>query len=241
MIKASSNFLFYRLRNIYFLLRFPLLHSIFRKFSTFTMIPRLTYVKNLALVKEYRNVQGAVVECGTWRGGMIGGIASVLGGGREYFLYDSFEGLPDAKMVDGALAINWQNDKQSPLYFDNCRAEVSEAEKAMKLSGVTKFHIVKGWFDETLPSFPEQTKIAILRLDGDWYESTMICLENLYPKVVSGGIIIIDDYHVWDGCSRAIHDYLARETLNDRICQWHDDVAYILKRGESLHHEDMGN
>ena len=169
---------------------------------------------------------------------MIAGIASVLGNEREYYLYDSFEGLPDAKNIDGSQAINWQNDKESPLYFDNCRADIAEVQKAMNLSGVKNFNIVKGWFDATLPSFPEQTKIAVLRLDGDWYESTMTCLENLYPMVVCGGIVIIDDYHTWDGCSRAVHDYLSRENLNDRICQWQNDVAYILKRGESASRTD---
>src|SRR5271169_6570716 len=233
MIKYQFKVFLPLLRNLYFMLCFPALNLKFRKFSSFTMIPQLTYMKNLEIVKTYRHVQGVVVECGTWRGGMIAGIASVLGNDREYYLYDSFEGLPDAKPIDGPGANNWQMDKDSLFYFDNCRADISEAEKAMRLSGVSKFHIVKGWFNETLPSFPVETPIAMLRLDGDWYESTMTCLENLYPRVVRGGIIIIDDYHVWDGCSRAIHDYLSRENLNDRVCQWKNDVAYILKRGET--------
>lgn len=210
----------------------PKLFYQFHKFRSFTMMPRHVYVKNLDLVLAHRHVPGAVVECGTWRGGMIAGIAAVLGNEREYYLYDGFEGLPKAQEIDGAGARAWQENKDSPYYFDNCRAEMLEAENAMKMSGARKYHIVKGWFNKTLTSFPADTPIAILRLDGDWYESTMACLENLYGKVVPGGIIIIDDYHAWDGCSRAIHEFLQREGLNDRVCQWRDNVAYILKRGD---------
>ena len=64
------------------------------RFSQFTMIPPDVYARNLLLVKAYEHVPGCVVECGTWKGGMIGGIATVLGPEREYHLFDSFEGLP---------------------------------------------------------------------------------------------------------------------------------------------------
>ncbi len=221
-----------RLRSLAQIIRAPKLSLIHRRFRGFTMIPRRTYVGNLELCRAHQGLSGAVVECGSWKGGMIAGVASLLGDGREYFLYDSFEGLPDAKPIDGAGATAWQQDKESPFYFENCRANEQDAAIAMRISGATKFHIVKGWFEKTLPDFPAGTPIAILRLDGDWYESTMACLENLYRHVIPGGIIIIDDYHTWDGCSRAVHDFLQRNGLNDRICQWGDDVAYIRKRGE---------
>lgn len=232
--KPEHSIHYRRLQKLYYMLRFPEIYMQFRKFRPFTMTPRLPFIKNVDLAHAYKHVPGVIVECGTWRGGMIAGIAAILGDSREYYLYDSFEGLPEAKPVDGEGAKIWQEDKNSPYYFDNCRAEMQEAENAMKLSGVRKYHIVKGWFNETLPSFPKDKSIAILRLDGDWYESTMTCMENLYPQVVPGGIIIIDDYHTWDGCTRAIHDYLTREGLNDRICQWRNDIAYIIKKGEKF-------
>lgn len=98
----------------------------------------------------------------------------------------------------------------------NGGAEQAEAEKAMSLSKATDVNIVKGWFKDSLPSFLKEEKIALLRLDGDWYESIMDCMELLYPNVVTGGLIIIDDYYTWDGCSRAIHDYLSKNQLADR-------------------------
>lgn len=67
--------------------------------------------------------------------------------------------------------------------FDNCKAEIGFAENAMKLSEVKDYHIIKGWFKDSLINFPKNEKIAILRLDGDWYESTMTTLDMLFDSV----------------------------------------------------------
>lgn len=206
-----------------------LLH-IYKTFKDYTMIPKETYIQNLVLIDRLKKTDGCIVECGTWRGGMIGGIATMLGNKRNYFLFDSFEGLPKAQQIDGESAIQWQKDINSPTYFDNCKAEIIHAEEAMKLSNVTNFYIHKGWFSETLPKFSKNEKIAILRLDGDWYESTMDCLENLYDAVFIGGIIILDDYYAWSGCSRAVHDFLSKHSLPDRIYQWDNSICYIVKQ-----------
>ena len=74
----------------------------------------------------------------------------------------------------------------------------------MERSGSDDFHIVKGWFSDTVPAFATtQPQIAILRLDGDWYDSTMTALELLFPLVVDRGLVLVDDYGTWDGCTRA--------------------------------------
>ncbi|WP_172623210.1 TylF/MycF/NovP-related O-methyltransferase [Flavisolibacter ginsenosidimutans] len=197
------------------------------------MIPLGIYVRNLEVVKKFGHLEGCVVECGTWRGGMIGGMATLLGPHREYFLFDSFEGLPDAEEIDGDDAKGWQERTDSSAYFDNCRAEMKYAQEAMQLARAKRVHIVKGWFNETLPQFDKSKKIAILRLDGDWYASTMTCLENLYDCVVEGGVIILDDYYMWTGCSKAVHDFLSRNSLNSRVWQWDNNVCYIIKRTTS--------
>ena len=101
------------------------IHEIFKDY---TMIPKETYIQNLSLIEKFKDLEGCIVECGTWRGGMIGGIAALLGDKRNYFLFDSFEGLPKAKQIDGESANNWQNDVDSPYYFNNCKAEISFAE-----------------------------------------------------------------------------------------------------------------
>lgn len=204
---------------------------IFKQFSGFTMIQKDEYLRNLELAERTINISGAVVECGVWRGGMIGGIASILGKDREYYLFDSFEGLPEVKDIDGKDAASWQKNTTGVDYFDNCKAEAEYANKAMKIANVSDdtIHIVKGWFNETLPFGNYEFPISLLRLDGDWYESTMTCLQYLFPNVVPGGIIIIDDYHTWEGCAKAIHDYLSRNGRSERICQYKDHTAYLVK------------
>jgi O-methyltransferase len=203
----------------------------YRKYKEFTMIRANMFADNLKMAKKFSHIPGIVVECGVWRGGMIAGIADVLNdNNREYFLFDSYEGLPEAKAIDGESAIAWQQNTHDERYFDNCKAEMKYAEAAMRKAGSTNFTLVKGWFNETLPSFKPEKPIAILRLDGDWYDSTMECLVHLYPKVHQGGLILIDDYYTWDGCARAVHDYLSRNSLPARIYQSREGVCYIIKQ-----------
>jgi len=203
--------------------------QIFKEFETFTMIPAKLYVENLRVAHMVsQHIKGDVVECGVWRGGMSAGLAKLLGNDRKYYLFDSFEGLPQAKEIDGADAIKWQSDTRSETYFDNCKAEIAFAEAAMNKADV-QFSLVKGWFSETLPHFNSGKEIALLRLDGDWYESTWDCLKNLYPKVTKKGIIIIDDYYTWEGCSKAVHDYLSSIKSSSRIFTSPGGVCFIVK------------
>lgn len=202
--------------------------DIYSRYSDYSMIPEQLFVENLKLIWEYRNVRGCVVECGVWRGGMSAGMASIFPE-REFFLFDSFEGLPQAREIDGERAVAWQANKDGSTYFDNCTAEISIAEEAMLSTGV-EFHLIKGWFSETLPVAKFNEPIAILRLDGDWYDSTMDCLKNLYPFVAQGGIIILDDYYTWDGCARAVHDYLSANSLTARLHRTHSNIPYLIKK-----------
>jgi len=197
------------------------------RYKEYTMISEKTYVDNLRLASRFSGINGCVVECGVWRGGMIAGIAETVPG-RKYYLFDSFEGLPPAKSVDGDAALKWQGDTGGPSFYDNCRAEIEFAQRAMGLADANA-EIIKGWFNETLPATKINEPIAILRIDGDWYDSTMDCLINLFPVVAQGGLIIIDDYYTWDGCSKAVHDYLSMNKLNSRIYRSYGGVAYMVK------------
>ena len=87
------------------------------------------------------------------------------------------------------------------------------------MSGARDFVLVRGWFEETLRDFAPPSPIAVLRLDGDWYESTTVALEALFRHVAPDGIVIVDDYYAWDGCSRAVHDFLSRNGLTARLTQ----------------------
>jgi O-methyltransferase len=198
------------------------------------MIPIDSYVENLFLARQVAKLDGCIVECGVWRGGMMAGISTVLGPDREYFLFDSFEGLPPAKEVDGSAALEWQRNTQAPDYYDNCSAGEEYARRAMTLAGARTFHLVKGWFEETLPSFAPPKPIALLRLDGDWYDSTMVCLESLFHHVIPGGLIIVDDYYAWDGCTKALHDFLSRQSAVERI-RSQGEVCYLRKEQRKTH------
>lgn len=204
----------------------------YKKFQSFTMVPHDDFITNLSLCKRTKEIDGAVVECGVWRGGMMAAMANLLGPQKKYYLFDSFEGLPDAKPIDGIAAEHWQANKKSPGYFDNCKAEIDYAQKAMQLSNTTKEKVVfiKGWFNETLVERNFNDKISLLRLDADWYDSTMTCLEFFFPKIVPGGMIIIDDYHTWEGCTKALHDYLSKNARPEAIQQFENKIAYIIKK-----------
>jgi len=228
LLKRIINSAHYRAQSLFFNALYFRYWLIYRTFKRHTMIPQKIYINNLRLAKDFSHIPGAIVECGTWRGGMIGGLATVLGN-RKYFLFDSFEGLPPAREIDGSGAIQWQNDTKSPLFFDNCTADIAWAQEAMRISGANDVIIQKGWFSDTLKSIPTTTDIAILRLDGDWYDSTMDCLIQLFPLVVKNGVVIIDDYCAWSGCRKAVHDYLSKNDIDVCICQYNNSVTYIKK------------
>jgi O-methyltransferase len=194
----------------------------YQKYRDRTMCSEDVFAVNLALARAVSTIPGAIVECGTWKGGMIAAIAETLGNNRKYFLCDSFQGLPIAREIDGPAAMKWQADNQN-----NCRASEDDVKESMKLAGITSYQIVAGWFDDTLPSL-NVGPIALLRLDADWYGSTLRCLNYMFDRVAKGGIIIVDDYYVWDGCSRAVHRFLSGGSHTERI-QSLGNVCYMVK------------
>jgi O-methyltransferase len=188
------------------------------------MLSLKSYVENIALTRvALRNAKlhdCAIVECGTWRGGMAAGMVEIGGPERDYYFFDSFEGLPPAEEVDGHSAKNWQADTTAATFYNNCAATLEEFQDTLRMTKcpTRAFHIHKGWFEETLPKVV-CPPIAVLRLDADWYASTLTCLETLWDRIVPGGIIIIDDYYRWDGCAKAVHTFLAKRGEKERICQ----------------------
>ena len=205
-----------------------LYNDIYNQCKSNTMIGGDGYRSNLQIVDTCRNVEGDVVECGVWKGGMSAGMAYLLGKGRKYYLFDSFEGLPKPEALDGEYAVEWQESDDKDLNINNCTAEQADADAIMKKTGVD-YQLVKGWFQDTVPNFEGIEKIAVLRLDGDWYESTMITLEKFEPLVVPGGVIILDDYYFWEGCSKAVHDYLSRQKSTARLVSG-DGFMYFRKQ-----------
>lgn len=179
-----------------------------------TGMPRL-YVAGKAV--EYvtlNRIPGAIVECGVYRGGTVMAMALALrnyGEKRDVWLYDTFEGMskPTEKDVSGAglRAIDeWKDGRATELLrveasLRDVRRNVASTDYPRELT-----HYVKGKVEETLPAqMPEQ--IAVLRLDTDWYESTLHELKHLYPRLVPGGVLILDDYGHWMGAKQAVDEY----------------------------------
>ncbi|MBX7126284.1 MAG: TylF/MycF family methyltransferase [Cyclobacteriaceae bacterium] len=205
--------------------------EIYQRMKTQTMVYPDVYIANLKLAEKFSKIEGDVVECGVWKGGMIGGIAALLGSSRTYHLFDSFEGLPAPKEVDGQSAINWSKNTEGAEYYDNCTAAVSDAETSMQLANVSNYRIYKGYFENTLKNLDPSVRIALLRLDGDWYDSTIVCLRTLFDAVVPGGGVLIDDYYAWDGCARAVHDFVKEREEVVRLHQFDNRVCYLIKNG----------
>ncbi|MBN6039537.1 TylF/MycF/NovP-related O-methyltransferase [Amycolatopsis sp. 195334CR] len=205
--------------------------ELFRRFSPYSLITEDLFCDNLALVRErLRDLDGAVVECGTWKGGMAAAMMQLGGPGRSYHFYDSFEGgLPQATPTDGEDAMTWQAATDDPLYFDNLRTRAEDFRALVGEAGFPAVHVHEGWFEDTVPRYDGEP-IAVLRLDGDWYDSTMVCLDHLYPHVKADGIIILDDYDAWDGCSRAVHDYLSRTKSTARLRRFGDTGITLLHK-----------
>jgi O-methyltransferase len=200
--------------------------ALYDKYKSHTMCNEQVFIANLelALNHAYYPSNTAVVECGTWKGGMVAAMAEVLGDRHLYVLCDSFQGLPETTPIDGPAAKHWElaNPK-------GCHAERADAELAMSLADRVTWTIVPGWFRDTLPLLAKWVPpVAILRLDADWYESTHCALDWLWDRVLPFGLVIIDDYYVWDGCSRAVHEFLVKRNEPDRI-RAKSGVAYIVK------------
>ena len=147
---------------------------------------------------------------------MLGGIE------HPVYLCDSFQGLPPVTDKDGPLARRYQNVEWPDRYFDNCRASAEAIVDLLERFDFTErdYRIAPGWFEETLPSLGGELKdssIALLRLDADWYDSTMNCLIALAPLVHQDGLVILGDYYAWDGCTLAVHDYFTQQRIPYRI------------------------
>lgn len=162
------------------------------------------------------NIEGDFIETGVWRGGscifMNGFLQANNITNRTVWVADSFEGLPAPNLEQ------YPKDYGDYLHtFDYLRVSLEQVQENFKkydlLNDQVKF--LKGWFKDTLPTAPIE-KIAIARLDGDMYESTMDGLMNLYDKVSKGGYIIIDDYGL-PPCAAAVTDFRKQRNLKAPI------------------------
>jgi len=163
-------------------------------------------------------VPGAVVECGVWRGGSMHAVARTLDQlgdhSRDLYLYDTFEGMTQPtdqdRRYDGEAASQLlaAADKKSWVWAEASLEDVQAGFETVPYPS-ERLHFVKGPIEDTVPAeMPDE--IAILRLDTDWYASTAHEFEHLYPRLVSGGVLFIDDYGHWQGSRQATDEFLDR-------------------------------
>lgn len=173
-----------------------------------------------------RDIPGALVECGVWRGGSVLTMVSVLLRlgitDRDVYLYDTFEGMTapsdrDTSRFQEPGAKTWARAAAAgkrawDTWFEPEVFDVDSVRALLRDTGYPEERIffVVGPVEETLPAVAPES-IALLRLDTDWYESTRHELECLYPRLSTGGVLIIDDYGHWDGCRTAVDEYFANE------------------------------
>jgi len=211
-----------------------------------TMLPmgRLFDLYDAVATVNREGLAGDIVECGVWNGGGIGlaGLANrqVHGPNRKLHIFDSFQGLPQPteEDTDAHPQLRRKNADEADakealapvgMFVGKSQAEVEDF--LVKSLGLPKkelvFHV--GWFQETIPGCADKIgDVAVLRLDGDWYESTKVCLEGLYRNVVKNGFVIIDDYGDFRGCKKAFDEFIASNSIVPNMK--HSDSACVYFR-----------
>jgi len=185
---------------------------------TMTSIERMYALWSATRYVIDNDIQGDIVECGVWRGGSMMLVAHALlrlgSTDRTLWLYDTFAGMTppsahDVQTMSGRAAsdILSENEKshENPFWGVAPREDV---ERNLASTGYPRVRFVEGDVMSTIPA-EAPDRIALLRLDTDWYASTKHELEHLYPRLIRGGVLIVDDYGYWRGARKATDDYFS--------------------------------
>lgn len=194
-------------------------------------VKRLENVRRLVESVIGNQVPGDLIETGVWRGGaciMMRAVLQIYGvTDRRVWLADSFEGLPppDAEQYPADAQEKFHQYSELAVSIDDVKQNFAKYDL---LDDQVAF--LKGWFKDTLPVAPIQ-QLALLRLDGDLYESTIQALDVLYDKLSIGGFVIVDDYHVVEACKQAVHDFLSARHLAPELVEIDGVGVYWQKIG----------
>lgn len=206
-----------------------------------------TLMFTFEMAQKYADSEGCYVECGVAAGAQI--IAMRAGApNKRIHAFDSFQGIPMPSNRDDQMpGIKFLSKEEQLALPDPGKQElkttgatsvpVESFLEHLTNSGAGADNVVihRGWFEDTTFGIPEGHNIdpiSILRLDGDLYNSTYVCLQNLYPLVESGGIVIIDDWQL-PGCQQAVVDYFRNTTRRNRFkfpeMKFISNIAYFIK------------
>jgi hypothetical protein len=193
---------------------------------TMTGVMRLRAVVDSVRYCIHAGVPGSFAECGVWRGGSVLAMICTLQemgvDDRDIYLYDTFEGMTeptehDRSVLDGSALDTWREAKESGVraWHEVFGPEAFSEDDVREMLNSTgypddRLNFVRGPVEKTVPGVAP-AQIALLRLDTDWYESTRHEMRHLYPRVSSGGVLLIDDYGHWEGARRAVDEHLSAE------------------------------
>jgi O-methyltransferase len=175
--------------------------------ETMVGLARLSSLRECVTTVLAEGVPGDLLEAGTWRGGsaiLMRGVLEAYGdAGRRVWVADSFQGVPppDAERYPADAGDTHHTWDELAVPVERVRANFA---KYGLLDDRVRF--LEGWFKDTLPGAPID-QLAVLRIDGDLYESTLDALRPLYPKVAPGGFVVVDDYGCVPGCKQAVEEY----------------------------------
>ena len=189
---------------------------------TMTDINRINALIDATKYIINNNISGSIVECGVWRGGSMMAVAHTLkdmGIERELYLYDTYAGMNEPTKEDlnvkGKEASNiFESKKISESSSDWCYCSLEEVKNNLYSTGYNKNKIqfIEGKVEDTIPKkIPD--KIALLRLDTDWYKSTKHEMIHLFPLLEENGILILDDYGYWEGAKQAVDEYIKEKNI----------------------------
>jgi O-methyltransferase len=188
---------------------------------TMTSMERMHAVYLATKFVVANEIPGDLVECGVWRGGSCMMMASTLLSlgvkDRRIVLFDTFEGMTaptdrDRDRIGTDAKAKWVETNEGRNW---CAASLEDVKENLSSTGYpeSRLEYVKGRVEDTLPNAPVD-KIALLRLDTDWYESTRAELIHLYPRLVQHGVVLFDDYGHWEGSREAVDEYLAEKKIH---------------------------
>ncbi len=199
--------------------------EIYKKCKDFTMTSKKRMYMLYKAVEYVVNskIPGDFIECGVWKGGSAMVIAYTLikmnETNRKLYLYDTFEGMSkpsdeDYRISDNVTVIDKWKKEQKKNYNKWCFASLPEVKKNMFSTKYPQKNLIfiKGKVEDTIPKYIP-SKIAVLRLDTDWYESTKHELNHLYPLLIKHGVLIIDDYGNWAGSKKAVDEYFTNTPI----------------------------
>jgi len=196
--------------------------AIYKKVANNTMTSPERIYSLIEAIKyvEKNRIEGDIVECGVWKGGSMMAVAETLAlyknFTRNLYLYDTYEGMSEPTEHDktfygenASTLLDKDANKEKNLVWAYSTLET--VKQGMQTTGYPEGNIkyVKGKVEDSIPA-TIPGKIAVLRLDTDWYESTLHELVHLYPLLVTGGVLILDDYGHWAGAKKAVDEYFAK-------------------------------